>query len=211
MAYIFMDESGDLGFDFTKKCSKYFIVTFLFSEEKKPLEKIIKKIFSWLSKKSIKVSWWVLHCTKEKPETRKKLYSLCLNWDMVIMAIYLKKSKVYSHLHNQKHILYNYIVNILLDRIITKHFFLKQNKIDFIASRRETNKIINENFLWYLTNKTKFHKIDINFFIKTPNQEKWLQIVDFMSWAIYQKYENQNEYYYHQIKKIIIEEKSLFS
>lgn len=66
---------------------------------------------------------------------------------MVIMAIYLKKSKVYSHLHNQKHILYNYIVNILLDRIITKHFFLKQNKIDFIASRRETNKIINENFL----------------------------------------------------------------
>ena len=50
-AYIFMDESGDLGFDFRKsKTSKFFIVTFLFCEYKKPIEKIVKKIFSSFTK-----------------------------------------------------------------------------------------------------------------------------------------------------------------
>lgn len=42
MAYIFLDESGDLGFDFIKKkTSKFFIVTCLFTESKTPIEKIV--------------------------------------------------------------------------------------------------------------------------------------------------------------------------
>jgi len=36
MAYIFLDESGDLGFDFSKKRTlKFFIITFLFVSKKK--------------------------------------------------------------------------------------------------------------------------------------------------------------------------------
>ena len=44
MTYIFLDESGDLGFNFRKKkTSKYFIVTFLFTTgDVKEFEKIIK-------------------------------------------------------------------------------------------------------------------------------------------------------------------------
>jgi hypothetical protein len=38
MAYIFLDESGDLGFNFKKKkTSKIFVVTCLFTENKKPI------------------------------------------------------------------------------------------------------------------------------------------------------------------------------
>lgn len=44
MAYIFMDESGDLGFDFRKKkTSKVFVITCLFIENKGLLEKNSKK------------------------------------------------------------------------------------------------------------------------------------------------------------------------
>ena len=40
MAYIFLDESGDLGFDFSKKrTSRYFIITCLFVSHKRPIEK----------------------------------------------------------------------------------------------------------------------------------------------------------------------------
>ena len=47
MAYIFLDESEDLGFDFSKKnTSKVFIITCLFTQDKKPIEKIVKKIHS---------------------------------------------------------------------------------------------------------------------------------------------------------------------
>ena len=54
MAHIFLDESGDLGFNFKKKkTSKFFIVTFLFIEGSKgPIEKIVKKTHSELAKKT---------------------------------------------------------------------------------------------------------------------------------------------------------------
>ncbi len=46
MAYIFMDESGCLGFDFTKpKTSKHFIASFLLSSDKKSLDRVVKKTF----------------------------------------------------------------------------------------------------------------------------------------------------------------------
>ncbi|MCK4635926.1 MAG: DUF3800 domain-containing protein [Candidatus Moranbacteria bacterium] len=49
MAYIFLDESGDLGFDFSKqKTSKFFIVTCIFTNNKRPIEKIIKKNIFWI-------------------------------------------------------------------------------------------------------------------------------------------------------------------
>ena len=45
MTYIYLDESGDLSFDFTKKGTpKFFIITVLISENKVLLDKLIKKI-----------------------------------------------------------------------------------------------------------------------------------------------------------------------
>jgi FAD synthase len=65
------------------------------------------------------------------------------------MCIYLNKKKVYTKLQDEKHVLYNYVTNILLDRIFTKKL-LKGKDFKFIASRRETNKFLNENFKEYL-------------------------------------------------------------
>ena len=66
MAYIFLDESGDLGFDFEKKrTTKYFVVTFLFVNEKRPIEKIIKSIHRGL-RKNYRIRAGVLHAHKEK-------------------------------------------------------------------------------------------------------------------------------------------------
>lgn len=54
MAHIFLDESGDLGFNFKKKnTSKFFIVTILFVEgSKNPIEKIVKKAHSELKERN---------------------------------------------------------------------------------------------------------------------------------------------------------------
>jgi len=52
MSYIFLDESGDLGFNFQKKkTSKFFIVTCLFTENKRPIEKVVRKTHLELRKK----------------------------------------------------------------------------------------------------------------------------------------------------------------
>jgi len=209
--YLFMDESGCLGFDFNKKkTSKYFVVTCLFTSNKRPLEKIVKKVHGGL-RKQLKKHPGVLHCTNEKSETRKHLLKLLNKKDCTIMTIYLNKRKVNAKLQNKKHELYNYVTNILLDRIIKKRFLPVSDKIMLIASKRETNKFLNDNFSIYLNRKVnQMHNIELAVEIKTPAAEKSLQAVDFACWAIYRKYEYSDVSYYGLIKDKVMEENPLF-
>jgi len=151
MAYIFLDESGDLGFDFSKKkTSQYFIITFMFVHRKRPVEKIIKTIFSGFSKTQIKRHAGVLHAHKETQRTREIVLSELARKDISILSICLNKEKVYTRLYNEKHVLYNYVTNILIDRIVTKGLIPIDEPISLIASRRETNRFLNDNFRIYL-------------------------------------------------------------
>lgn len=74
MAFIFIDESGNLGFEFNKKgTSSYFLITFLFTTNKRAVEKCVKKVHAGLRKKYKKVG--ILHAYREEPITRKRLLS----------------------------------------------------------------------------------------------------------------------------------------
>lgn len=211
MAFILLDESGDLGFDFRKrKTTKYFVITLLFINKKRPFEKIIRNIHKGLRKK-YRMRTNILHAFKEEPVTCLRFFRKLAEKDCKIMTIYLNKQKVYTKLQDERQVLYNYVTNILLDRIITKNLIDRTKKIYLIASRRETNKFLNENFRNYLTTKVKDgHRVDIEIEIKTPYEEKGLQCVDFISWAIFRKYEYGDDSYYNLFKNKIVEEKPLF-
>lgn len=214
MSYIFLDESGDLGFNFKKKkTSKYFVITFLFVKEKQSLEKIVKKVFEGFSKKEVKYHNGVLHAVKETPKIRQKVLNLFRKNDVSnVIVIYLNKKKVYTRLQDEKHVLYNYVTNILLDRVCTKKLIPIDKKVFLVASRRETNKFLNQNFSNYLKNQVKSnHKLDIEIEIKSPTQEKSLQVVDMLSWSIFRKYEHGDDSYYNIFKQDIVEENPLFS
>lgn len=212
MSYIFLDESGDLGFNFKKgRTSRFFVVTLLFvPDHKRAIEKIVKKVHAGLAKK-IKRRVSVLHATKEKPITRQRLLRKLSESEAVVMAIYLNKDRVYTRLQDEKQVLYNYVTNILLDRIYTKKIIPTDRTIELIASKRETNKFFNQNFCDYLAQMAATnHGSNLTISIKTPNEEKSLQAVDFASWAIFRKYEYQDDTYYNYFKEIIIEENPLF-
>lgn len=127
------------------------------------------------------------------------------------MIIYLNKKKVYTKLQNERHVLYNYVVNILLDRVYTKKYIPINEPIYFVASQRETNKFLNQNFCNYINNQIENnHKIKIDVKIKTPNEEKCLQVVDFVCWSVFRKREHSDESYYNAIKQKIVEESPLY-
>lgn len=209
MSYLFMDESGCLGFDFSKQgTSRYFVITCFFVGSKRPFEKLVKQVHSGLPKK---LKNGVLHCCKEKPVTRQRMLKKLAEKECSIMTIYLNKAKVYTHLQDEKHVLYNYVTNILIDRILPRRAFHITDKLILVASKRETNRFLNMNFDSYLRNKTVAnHKIRLEVQIKTPAEEKVLQLADFVSWAIYRKYERRDGRYYNLIKRRIIEENALF-
>ncbi len=164
MAYIFLDESGDLGFDFTKKrISKFFVITFLICENKRQIEKLVSLSHSELKKRH-KMKGGVLHCYQQKPIMRQRLLSRLANVNCSIMTVYLNKKRVYTRLHDEKDVMYNYVTNILLDRIMTKKLLgSKPDDVVLVASRKETNKFLNENFKQYLKNKTKGNLGNTNF------------------------------------------------
>jgi hypothetical protein len=127
------------------------------------------------------------------------------------MTIYLNKEKVYTRLKEEKAVLYNYVSNILLDRIYSKQIISIDKKVELIASRKETNKFLNENFKNYLKRQLQNnYKLALDIVIKTPSEEKGLQAVDFVSWAIFRKYEYGDDSYYNIIRGKIVEENPLF-
>lgn len=205
-----MDESGDLGFNFDKRgTTSYFLITFLFTRSKRPIEKCVKKVHLGLRKKYKKIG--VLHAYIEEPVTKRRLLSLLAEKDCKIMTILLNKKKVYTKLQDEKPVLYNYVTNILLDRIFTKKLIQSDDSIKIIASRKETNKFLNENFKLYLHSQLAAnYKVKVSISVKTPAEQKALQAVDFVSWAIFRKYEYKDDTYYNLIRGKIVEENPLF-
>lgn len=212
MAYIFMDESGCLGFDFSKaKTSRNFMITFLFVPEKRPLEKLVRRQFQKMSRHELK-RWrgGVLHCNKANDAMRMRmLQGIAQHRDISVMLIRLNKKRVYTQLKDEKHLLYNYVTNILLDRVATKKLVPTDRPVKLIASRRETNRFLNDNFVSYLNRQQK-ESLILRPEIKTPAEEKGLQAVDFISWAAFRYYEHCDESYFRRIEHLVVENNQLF-
>jgi len=206
MFYIFLDESGDLGF--SKRSSRWFILTMVLTKNHRKIEKCVKRVHSGLKKKyKIKE----MHAYNADKITRKRvLGQLSAIPDTEIYCIILNKEKVHINLKDQKSYLYNYTANILLDRLYNKKNFDKKEQVLIYIDKREKNKFLEKNFERYLKDnllkKNLLHEIKI----RPSHTEKCLQAVDFISWAIFRKYEKNDYEYYQIIKNNISEENFLF-
>lgn len=208
MAHIFLDESGDLGFRETS--SKWFLFTIVLTNDHKKIEKVIKNIRKGLKKKYKLKELHAYHSDAiTKHRMLKKLSELD---DLKVLCVVLNKKKVYVDLQSQKNYLYNYTANILLDRLHNRRLIKIDEPISLYIDKKDTNKFIRENFEKYLKDnlikRGNNGRIDIK--IKASHTEKCLQAVDFVSWAIFRKYERGDYGYYEEIKDKIIEESLLF-
>ncbi len=72
MSYIFIDESGNLGFNFDKKgTTSFFVITFLFTLSRNGIDKCVDKTVISLKSKYRKIG--CLHANRDEPSTRRKL------------------------------------------------------------------------------------------------------------------------------------------
>lgn len=205
---IFVDESGDLGF--SSRSSKWFVVTLLLTSHHRKIEKCVKKVHGGLRKKERNVR--ELHAYHERDATRKRILGLISNVeDVQILCVILNKTKVYTRLQDQKSVLYNYVTNILLDRMNSSGVLGGVQDIDICIDQKETNKFMNDHFVRYLRQATstwKQNRVDIR--LAHSQNEKCLQAIDFVSWAIFRKYERGDYDFYNIIQNKIVDENFLF-
>jgi hypothetical protein len=208
MIYIFLDESGDLGFGERSSC--WFVLTIVLTNNHRKVEKCVKKVHGELKKKFKKIK--ELHAYHADATTRRKILKrLSEVYDLQVHCIILNKKKVHVDLKNQKNYLYNYTANILLDRLYNKKSFKNDDQVLICIDQRETNKFLKKNFEDYLTNSlAKKGGNGFKIKIKPSHTEKCLQAVDFISWAIFRKYEYSDDEYYEMIKNKIIGEGLLY-
>lgn len=189
MINIYIDESGDLGND-----SRYFIITALIVNDGKTLNRIIRKI-NRTYRKQIGDSNEIKG-VRTPNHIKKKIFKKLNNNDYIVYSIIFDKIDRYLLKHNySNNQLYDLIAFRLANMITINHntdIFIDKSK----AKKQEIEEF-NKKFIENLNNP-KEYKLTI----KHANSihYKGLQIVDLISWSIFQKYENNNDEFNNLIK-----------
>ncbi len=206
MRYIFLDESGELGFK--SSSSKYFIITLLSCDEDEIyfIRRIIKKVRAKIIKKKM----------KKHPEfkgnnsTDKIRTSVLQRFEKTkseIFVIILEKSKVYEYLKDKKNKLYNYISNLIINECS-----LEDNYVNLVVDKSKTNRSLREDFDNYIRKNINQKNDNCNLKIIHENSQKeeCLQVLDFISWSIFRNYEHNDSRFMEIIKNKIVIKKEVF-
>lgn len=203
--YIYLDESGDLGF--TSKSSKSFVIALLYTNDPKHIRRMLKKVRQRLLRKRYK-NLPEFKSSRSDDFVKNRILKHLSKENIEISYVILRKSTVYSYLHQKHNVLYNYLTGFLVERLPQ----LKDKEIIIVADKC-LSKINREKFNRYLKSKTfsNFYKIGkllpkIQIQHKTSLEEPCLQAVDYVANAVYRKYEFNDETYYNIIKPKIREE-----
>lgn len=201
MWYLYLDESGDLGFDFVnKKPSKFFTVTILALGSVEANRKLIKAVKVVLRRKlnpkgKRKRVAFELKGTGTTLEIKKYFYKQVKNLKFGIYSMSLNKRRVYERLIKEKSKVYNFVARKVLDCIpFDKN---NNNRVEFIIDRSKSKPEIEE-FNLYIR-----HQLEGRLSPKTPlDMYHWkshktpgLQAADIFCWGIFEKYErNRTEW-----------------
>lgn len=191
MSYVFIDESGDLG---TKKSSSnYFIMAGIKVDEHKKLDRIISKTRNSTRKNTISNE---IKGNNLPKYIKIKILKRLENIDYEVFIIVFEKINRYK-------ISSGYNNNELYDELaseLAKLINIDNSTFIFIdKSKNKHEEIIdfNKKFLNNLNNPKKYpvslkHVDSVNF--------KGLQVVDLISWAVFQNFEKNNDEFSKLIK-----------
>jgi len=206
MKYIFLDESGELGF--SSRSTKWFIITLMSCDEGEVprIRRIIKRVREKLIKKKLK-RFPELKGNNSTDKIRQEVLERFSKTKAKIFVIILDKSKVYEYLRKKKDKLYNYLSNLIMNEC---SFDTKE--IRLIVDRSKPKRSLRDDFDNYLKLKLKDKLSSCNLIIKHENSlsEPCLQVLDFASWSIFRKYESEDSSFYDIIKDKISIKKEIF-
>lgn len=206
MKYIFLDESGELGFK--ESSSKYFVIALLSCDEGElySLRRIMKKVRSKIIKKKMK-KYPEIKGNNSTDKIRKDVLNRFLLTNSEIFYIVLEKSRVFEYLKSKKNKLYNYISNLILNECS-----LENSHVCLIVDKSKTSRSLREDFDNYIRNNLTENNSNCKITIKHENSqsEGCLQVLDFVSWSIYRNYEYKDPQFMEIIKDKIVIKKEVF-
>jgi len=195
--YVFIDESGDLGF--TKKSSKYYVIASVETQNLNELNRVPKKVRKRLKKKEKDIPEFKFSRSSDKVRTifLKKLNKT----DSYFSVVILQKKMVYDHLRDKREKIHNYLAGFIAESLCMEYPDEVSFKVvvDKFMDRKRA-----EEFNWYFEKRMRENRRygDVRLKIVHENSQNHpgLQAADFVAGAAFQKYERENEKYYNMIK-----------
>lgn len=188
--YVYLDESGDLGFD--QKSSNHIVIALLITDSPFKIERCIKRIRQRKLKKKLK-ELPEIKFNKSSDHIREKTLICIAREPIEIAYIVLDKKRVSPDRQNHKQKIYNFITASLLRSLP----YGDTANLKLIVDKRISNKVIRKDFDEYVKRKAAF-KVNISHENSTSN--KCLQASDFIAGAIFRKYESCDGRFYDLIK-----------
>ena len=200
---IYLDESGDLGFDFnTKRPSKKFVITILVcgrSARTKGFKTAVDRTLrNKLNRK--KIGGRIVQELKGTGTTlpiKKYFYRHAPQGGWKLYAVALNKQRVYEYLQTKqgKKKLYNYIARFLLQKIDLS----QAGPAVTLVVDKSKNKDEIADFNEYVSNQLEallLLDVPLNIYHERSQENAGLQAVDLFCWGIYRKYEHGDRAWY---------------
>lgn len=206
MWYLFLDESGDLGFDFVnKRPSNYFTISLLAMSEAASyygIRRAIKKTLRRKVNKSghAKEMKTELKAIETTLEVKKHFYHQVAEFRFGIYSLTLNKRRVFDRLTQEKERIYNYVARLVLDQI---PFEMAQENVLLIIDRSKGKAEIEE-FNQYVFSQLRGRldplvTLDISHL--SSDEEPGLQAADLFVWGIFRGYEKNDWEWFEVFKK----------
>ena len=194
MWFLYLDESGDLGFDFVnKKPSKFFTITIFAISGIDKNRAIINCVKHTISRKLHKKNnnKAELKGSKTSLEVKKYFYEKCKNIKFGIYALTLNKKRLYEKLSKDKERVYNYIARLVMDQI---PFEKAVTRVHLIVDKSKSKPEIEE-FNSYIMRALKGRldpKVPLDIYHYLSHESVGLQAADIFCWGIFRKYEKKD-------------------
>lgn len=203
MLYLYLDESGDLGFDFfAKKPSKFFTVTILtvsgIMNNRRLINAVKKTIKRKLPKGQVEMKG-----VKDSIGVKDYFYKQVSTIPFDLYSLTLNKRRVYDSLAKQKDRVYNFIARNALERIPVEN---ASTRIEVIIDKSKSKNEIRE-FNEYIIRHIKGRidpRIPLDIYHWTSHENMGLQAVDTFSWGIFRKYEKKDYKWFNVFKGNVI-------
>lgn len=191
---MYLDESGDLGFDYVnKKPSKFFTVAILAISGIDKNRALINCVKNTIKRKLRKknASTAELKGSKLSIEIKKYFYGRCKNIKFGIYALTLNKKRLYENLSKDKERVYNYIARLVMDKI---PFERAITRVELIVDKSKSKPEIAE-FNSYIMRALKGRldpNIPLDIYHYISHESAGLQAADIFCWGIFRKYERKD-------------------
>lgn len=205
MWYLYLDESGDLGFDFVnKKPSKFFTICVLLVQGFEANRQICGAVKKTIKRKMNNTNMEIKG-SKTSITVKKYFYNKVSNSDFKLYTLTLNKKRVYSSLVNEKERVYNYIARLVIEKI---PFEKAGVRVELIADRCKCKPEIeefNSYIIRYVQSKLD-PKVPLSIYHRTSHEDRGLQAVDVFTWGVFRKYEKKDIEWYSVYKDKIAED-----